>query len=370
MKRIFTGIALLSCTTGFAQDKLEITAKLGGMQEGERVMIWMPLGDIKDSTVVKNGGFSKTVNMAGGGTTCIIHIGNDMNESKGTFMYVEPGKLNFTGKGPYFEDAEMTGSPFIEEWKRMDMELAGLRVNDSKITQLETDFEEASKVGDAEAKEAIGREMMELKDKNTKVVVDWLTQNPNVGAGSFLINAYLGHLPRTEFLALTDKLGPKVRNTHTVKYMIEQKTGASVKINDKIGKPAPGFTLKDINGKTVSLADFKGKYVLVDFWASWCKPCRAQNPKLIEIHNKFKSKGLEIVSISIDDDAEKWKQAVQEDKLSWLQLIGDAGRNSKIMADYNVIGIPLAVLIDKDGNLVKVGLQADNYETELNKLMK
>uniref|UniRef100_UPI002627C900 peroxiredoxin family protein n=1 Tax=Chitinophaga sp. TaxID=1869181 RepID=UPI002627C900 len=99
-------------------------------------------------------------------------------------------------------------------------------------------------------------------------------------------------------------------------------------------------------------------------------PCRDQNPKLVEMHNKFKAKGLEVVSISIDDDREKWKQAVKEDQLSWLQLIGDAGRNSQIMKDYKVIGIPLAVLIDKNGNLLKIGLRGDNIEAELNALIK
>ncbi|WP_341838084.1 TlpA disulfide reductase family protein [Chitinophaga pollutisoli] len=370
MKRILTGMALLSCITGYAQEKLEITAKLGGMKDGERVLFWMPLGDVRDSTFVKDGSFSKTINMTGGGTTCIIHIGEDMNEAKGMFLYVEPGKLNFTGKGPYFDDAEITGSPFVEEWKQMDMELAGLRVNDAKLSELEAEVAEAMSVGDADAKQAIEAEMWKLKQANAKTAMDWLMQHPNVGAGSYLVNVYLSVLPRAEFLAFAEKLGPKVRNTHTVKYMIEQRTGASVEVNASLGKAAPGFTLEDVDGKKFSLSDFKGKYVLVDFWASWCKPCREQNPKLVEMHNKFKSKGLEVVSISIDDDREKWKQAVKEDQLSWLQLIGDAGRNSKIMKDYKVIGIPLAVLIDKNGNLLKIGLRGDNLEAELNALIK
>ena len=112
----------------------------------------------------------------------------------------------------------------------------------------------------------------------------------------------------------------------------------------KKGKAAPEISLKDISGQTVSLSSFKGKVVLIDFWASWCMPCRKNNPKLVALYEKFKGEGFEILGVSIDKDNADWKTAIEKDKLTWTQVVDNAGWNAQSTIDYGIEGIPASFL--------------------------
>ena len=126
----------------------------------------------------------------------------------------------------------------------------------------------------------------------------------------------------------------------------------------------------DTSGQEISLSSFKGKYVLIDFWASWCGPCRAENPNLLKAYNIYKSKGFTIVGISLDSDAGKWKKAVKDDQLPWTQLSDLKGRENAIAQYYNVRGIPWNILIDRDGRIVAKDLRGFALEKELLELIK
>lgn len=369
MKRIFTGMALLSGMVCFAQDKLEINAEIDGLKENDLVIFWRPLGNVVDSAFVKNGKFSKTLDMKEGGSTYIIQIGREKREEQGTFLYLEGGKLNIKGKGPYFTNAVYSGSQFVNDWQKLEKDFFSNNLGEAKIAELEGQISEATRVGDVDAQQELNVQLNKITSENSRLAKAWLLDNPNAGAGSYLINAYMSNAAPGEITGLLDKLGPNVRNTFTVKYMLTQMTGTGTATFDKIGKPAPGFRLKDDKGNTHNLADFKGQYVLIDFWASWCKPCREQNPLLIKLNEQYKNKGLSIVSISIDEDNAKWLKAVAEDKLTWPQLIGESGPTSQVAKDYNVVAIPATMLIDKQGNLLKIGLRGAELEEYLRKLL-
>jgi peroxiredoxin len=119
-----------------------------------------------------------------------------------------------------------------------------------------------------------------------------------------------------------------------------------------VGDMAPSFTLNDINGKPVSLADLKGKVVLIDFWASWCEPCRAESPNLKTQYKLYKDKGFEILSISVDTDRKSWLKAITDDGLPWLQASDLKGFNSETVKLYGIGGIPSFFLIDRDGKII------------------
>ena len=137
----------------------------------------------------------------------------------------------------------------------------------------------------------------------------------------------------------------------------------------KVGNAAKGFTLNTAEGTPISLASYKGKYVLVDFWASWCGPCRAENPNVLRAYNKYKEKNFEILSISLDADREAWLKAVKEDKLPWTQVLDLRGNNSISMA-YAVTGIPDNVLIDPNGIIVATTLRGEALQKTLEKILK
>lgn len=119
-----------------------------------------------------------------------------------------------------------------------------------------------------------------------------------------------------------------------------------------VGDKAPVFTLNDTNGKPVSLADLKGKIVLIDFWASWCEPCRAEGPNLKEQYKLYKDKGFEILSVSIDTDKKNWLKAIKDDGLTWLQVSDLKGYRSEIVKSYGIGGVPSFFLIGRDGKII------------------
>jgi peroxiredoxin len=138
----------------------------------------------------------------------------------------------------------------------------------------------------------------------------------------------------------------------------------------KIGIEAPEFSSKTADGKVVSLSSYRGKYVLVDFWASWCKPCRAENPNVLKAYNEFKDKNFDILAVSIDDDREKWLKAVEEDHLPWTQVSELQGWNTDAIKKYGVIGIPSNFLIDPDGKIVAKNLRGFRLSDTLSKNLK
>jgi peroxiredoxin len=143
------------------------------------------------------------------------------------------------------------------------------------------------------------------------------------------------------------------------------------KDSPEVGKKAPDIELTDINGKTIKLSSLKGKVVLIDFWASWCGPCRKENPYTVEIYNAYKDKGFTVFSVSIDQSKEKWIKAVEKDELVWpYHVIDPKGWYGKAATTYNVEAIPATFLVDKDGTIVATNLRGAELEKTLKKMFK
>lgn len=176
-----------------------------------------------------------------------------------------------------------------------------------------------------------------------------------------------------------------VMNTLVTRYP-DHKVTAAVKANiDKslqaqaqaaasslIGKEAPDFTMPDANGKEVSLSSFRGKYVLVDFWASWCMPCRQENPNVVSAFQRFKDKNFTVLGVSLDQPGQrdKWLKAVMDDKLTWTQVSDLQYWNSKVVKLYGLDGIPYNVLVDPKGIVVAEGLRGSQLPLKLAELLR
>ena len=139
-----------------------------------------------------------------------------------------------------------------------------------------------------------------------------------------------------------------------------------------VGKEAPDFSMPDVNGKEVKLSSFRGKYVLVDFWASWCGPCRSENPNLVNAYNQFKNKNFAVLGVSLDrpGQKDKWIQAIKDDKLAWTNISDLQYWNSSVVALYGFDGIPFNVLVDPQGKVIAESLRGPGLEGKLEEVLK
>jgi len=137
-----------------------------------------------------------------------------------------------------------------------------------------------------------------------------------------------------------------------------------------VGLQAPDFTLETPEGKSVSLSSLKGKVVLIDFWASWCSPCRQLNPEMVKLYKKFKDKNFTILGVSLDRDKASWEKAIKIDKLTWTHVSDLKYWDSPVAKLYNVQSIPYSVLINKEGKIVAKGLEVDSLRLKMEEIIK
>jgi peroxiredoxin len=137
-----------------------------------------------------------------------------------------------------------------------------------------------------------------------------------------------------------------------------------------IADPRLYIKLPDVKGDSVALASLKGKVVLLDFWASWCMPCRDANKKLVKIYDKFKAQGFEIYSVSVDDEKRNWVKAIAKDKITWLQVIDPESWGAQSARRWNISKLPSTFLIDKQGNVVAIDEPENSLEARINSLLQ
>jgi thiol-disulfide isomerase/thioredoxin len=161
-------------------------------------------------------------------------------------------------------------------------------------------------------------------------------------------------------------MGSKYPTLELTKQLISKVSGTK---RIALASVAPNFILNDMQGNTVELRAFKGKYTLLDFWASWCGPCRQESPTLVRLYDTYKNKGFTILSVSIDTSSEKWKAASIKDGYNWPSVSELGGYASPVAALYSVSAIPTSFLLDKEGRIIAKNLRGKNLERKLVELL-
>lgn len=144
----------------------------------------------------------------------------------------------------------------------------------------------------------------------------------------------------------------------------------TTRVGLNIGDTAPNFTLNTPEGKPISLYALRGKILLVDFWAAWCRPCRMENPNVVAAYEKFKNKGFDVLGVSLDQNKEDWLKAIEKDKLTWTQVSDLKFWDSPVVALYQVDGIPMNFLLDKDGKIIAKNLRGQDLEKTLSQILQ
>jgi peroxiredoxin len=199
-------------------------------------------------------------------------------------------------------------------------------------------------------------------------IQNWVLQHPKSFVSPLMVVINYGKDGDAIMLRkLFDAMAPEVKASYYGNYL-ETVIVRAEGLN--IGKLAPAFSQADANGKPIALESYKGKYVLVDFWASWCGPCRQENPNLVRTYHKFKHKNFDILGVSLDNNKTKWLQAIEEDQLTWKHVSDLRYWQNEVALQYGVKSIPANFLLDKEGKIIAKGLRGIELERALEKLLQ
>ncbi|RZK21414.1 MAG: AhpC/TSA family protein [Pedobacter sp.] len=338
-----------------AQSAVHVTANISGLKTG-KVIFAYELDDVlsQDSALANSDVFSKDI-LLSESVRCTLT--NSINNQMRIFLMEKGSSLNITGDMSKFYELKITGSKENDVLDKLKSSLYAIPGKRPEITGNEEQ--------DKEARKKFADKQQILRDS---VFARFVKANSTqVATAIAIFDQYVTYPNRAKASENYDLLSTEVKSSSYGKRI---KTFTDANFNTGVGSNAIDFALADADGKIFGLKDFKDKYILLDFWASWCGPCRLENPNLIKAYKQYNSKGFTIVGLSMDSSKENWIKAVQQDGLVWKQLNDPKSTNGKTADRYGVKSLPANFLIDANGKIVARNLRGAALEEKLKELLK
>ncbi|AOM79344.1 hypothetical protein BFS30_20530 [Pedobacter steynii] len=365
MKKIILTLLCLYMTGTYAQDKpFVVKGKLNGTLANGRYVHYYFLkgGDlVMDSAKVQNGTYTLKGKVDHMLMLNISHrpYGGDVK------IFVGPLTQVAVAHHKTLREANATGTKANLEYNKVR---TALNVYMAKMDAIDKKYDVALKAKDSATQEALFAESEVIfKAMNNTVYPNYISKNTNSPIALAMLDEYLaGVIDDRKLEPLFTKLSPSIKKTAEGKRWA--KLLATAKLTS-IGKPAPDFVQPDTAGKPVKLSSLRGKYVLVDFWASWCGPCRAENPNVLKAYQKLKDKGFDVVSVSIDGDRKAWLKAIKEDGMPWIHVSDLKANKNEAAMLYGVDAIPQNWLLDPNGLVVEKNLRGEDLDKQIERLM-
>lgn len=337
----------------------QIIGKVTGLDTGIIYIKHRQTG--KTDSAFLDHGFFKFSGKADTAEFCRISL----NEEAKSF-FLENGKISMLITKDSVKQAQITGTAIQDEFNYFQYRVS--KPLTDKMAKLENAYDAAAKTRNQKAIDSLDKAFESLDVEQKQLVIDYTKSHPSslLSAfeiySNFLYNFRLGQLDSAYQL-----LDPVARESYFGKQVLNTITKTKL---TSVGSPAPDFSNNDANGKPISLSSFRGNYVLLDFWASWCGPCRRENPAVVKAYRQFHSKGFNIFGVSLDDTKSDWLAAIKKDGLIWTQVSELKGWEADVISQYGIKAIPMNFLLDKNGVIVARGLRGDELITELQKLFQ